>query len=113
MTLIYKILPRADWEAAVAAGRFDGSPVDLKDGYIHFSTAAQAQETAARHFRGQAGLVVAGFAAEALGPALRWEPSRGGQLFPHLYGPLDPALAEAVIEAPLGADGAPDLGALR
>ena len=112
MTLIYKILPRADWDAALAAGRFDGSPVDLQDGYIHFSTAAQAQETAAKHFRGQAGLVVAAFEAEALGAALRWEPSRGGQLFPHLYGPLDPGLATSVTEAPLGADGAPDLGGL-
>jgi uncharacterized protein (DUF952 family) len=112
MSLIYKILPRADWEAAVAAGRFEGSPVDLKDGFIHFSTAAQAQETAAKHFRGQAGLVVAAFEAEALGPDLRWEPSRGGQLFPHLYVPLDPALARGVSEAPLGADGVPDLGAL-
>lgn len=112
MSLIYKILSRADWEAALAVGRFDGSPVDLQDGYIHFSTAAQAQETAARHFRGQGGLVVAAFEAEALGADLRWEPSRGGQLFPHLYGPLDPDLATSVTDAPLGADGAPDLGAL-
>jgi uncharacterized protein (DUF952 family) len=112
MTLIYKILPRADWEAALAAGRFDGSPVDLKDGYIHFSTAAQAQETAARHFRGQAGLVVVAFEAETLGADLRWEPSRGGQLFPHLYGPLHPGLATRVSEAPLGADGVPELGGL-
>jgi uncharacterized protein (DUF952 family) len=113
MTLIYKILPRTDWDAALAAGRFDGSPVDLEDGYIHFSTAAQAQETAAKHFRGQPGLVVAAFEAEALGAALRWEPSRGGQLFPHLYGPLDPGLAKSVTGAPLGADGAPDLGDLK
>jgi uncharacterized protein (DUF952 family) len=112
MSLIYKILPRAAWDAALAAGRFDGSPVDLQDGYIHFSTAAQARETAARHFRDQAGLVVAAFEAEALGPALRWEPSRGGQLFPHLYASLDPALAKGVSEAPLGSDGVPDLGRL-
>jgi len=110
--MVYKILARAAWDDAVAAGRFDGSPVDLADGFIHFSTAAQAQETAARHFRGQQGLVVAAFEADALGEALRWEPSRGGQLFPHLYGPLDPALAKAVTEAPLGADGAPDVGDL-
>jgi uncharacterized protein (DUF952 family) len=112
MSLIYKILPRAAWDEAVACGQFAGSPVDLDDGFIHFSTAAQAQETAARHFRGQAGLVVAAFETSALGPALRWEPSRGGQLFPHLYAPLDPALAVAVTEAPLGADGIPNLGGL-
>jgi uncharacterized protein (DUF952 family) len=112
MSLIYKILPRADWDEAVACGQFGGSPVDIEDGYIHFSTAAQAQETAARHFRGQAGLVVVAVEAEALGSALRWEPSRGGQLFPHLYAPLDPALALGVAAAPLGADGVPDLGAL-
>jgi uncharacterized protein (DUF952 family) len=111
-SLIYKILPRAAWEESVAAGRFDGSPVDLGDGFIHFSTAAQARETAAKHFRGQAGLVVAAFAADELGADLRWEASRGGQLFPHLYGPLDPDLATSVTDAPLGADGVPDLGAL-
>ena len=112
MTLIYKILPGPAWEAALAEGRFEGSPIDLQDGYIHFSTASQAQETAARHFRGRAGLVVAAFEAEALGADLRWEPSRGGQLFPHLYGPLDPALARSVSDAPPGPDGVPDLGAL-
>jgi uncharacterized protein (DUF952 family) len=112
MSLIYKILPRAAWDEALAKGRFEGSPLDLQDGYIHFSTAAQAQETAARHFRGQTGLVVVAIEAASLGPALRWEPSRRGQLFPHLYGPLDPALARGVSEAPLGADGAPDLGLL-
>lgn len=112
MSLIYKILPRAAWDEALARGRFEGSPVDLQDGYIHFSTAAQAQETAAKHFRGQSGLVVVAVEAEALGAALRWEPSRGGQLFPHLYGPLDPAQAKGVIDAPLGADGIPQLGSL-
>jgi uncharacterized protein (DUF952 family) len=112
LTLIYKILPRAAWDEAVAAGRFEGSPVDLTDGYIHFSTGSQAQETASKHFRGQAGLVVVAVEAASLGAALRWEPSRGGALFPHLYGPLDPALAMSVGEAPLGPDGAPDLGAL-
>jgi uncharacterized protein (DUF952 family) len=110
MTLIYKILPRAEWNGALAQGRFDGSPIDLQDGYIHFSTAAQAQETAAKHFRGQADLVVVAVEAEALGAALRWEPSRGGQLFPHLYALLDPSLAKDVSEAPLDADGIPQLG---
>ena len=95
-----------------AAGRFDGSAVDLKDGYIHFSTATQAQETARRHFHGVADLVVLTIEADTLGAALKWEPSRGGDLFPHLYEPLDPALVIAVSKAPLGADGVPDLGDL-
>jgi uncharacterized protein (DUF952 family) len=106
---IYKILPRAEWEAARAAGRFEGSAVDLADGFIHFSTGAQAQETARRHFAGQAGLVVLAVDARGLGVALKWEASRGGDLFPHLYGALDCALVEAVSEAPLGADGVPVL----
>jgi len=112
VSLIYKILSRHAWDGAVAKGRFDGAAIDIQDGYIHFSTAAQAQETAAKHFAGQSDLVVAAFEADDLGAALRWEPSRGGQLFPHLYGALDPALARSVIEAPLGDDGIPRLGAL-
>lgn len=109
---IYKILPRADWAAAKAKGVFEGSPVDLADGFIHFSTAAQAQETARRHFAGQADLVVLALDAEALGEGLKWEPSRGGDLFPHLYGPLDVTKVVAVTEAPLAADGAPQVGDL-
>ena len=112
MSRIYKILPRADWEAAQAAGRYAGSPLDLADGFIHFSTAGQAQETAAKHFAGQAGLVVLEIEADDLQPPVLWEPSRGGALFPHLYGVLDPALVRGVTEAPLDADGAPQLGAL-
>jgi uncharacterized protein (DUF952 family) len=91
---------------------FSGSAVDRQDGYIHFSTAAQAQETAARHFRGQADLVVLAVEADDLGAALRWEPSRGGALFPHLYAGLDVTRVRAVTEAPLDADGVPRLGAL-
>lgn len=106
---IYKILTRAEWRAAQAAGRFDGSAVDREDGFIHFSTAAQAPETARRHFAGQADLVVLELEADDLGEALRWEPSRGGDLFPHLYAPLDPARVLGVSDAPLGADGAPVL----
>lgn len=109
---IYKILPRAEWSAAHEAGRFEGSGIDLADGYIHFSTAAQAQETARRHFAGQADLVVLEVEADDLGEALRWEPSRGGDLFPHLYGPLNAGQVRYVTEAPLGADGTPVLGAL-
>lgn len=112
MSRIYKILSRAEWEAAQAAGRFAGSPIDLQDGYIHFSTAAQAQETAQRHFHGQADLVVLAVEADDLGQALRWEPSRGGALFPHLYAPLQATQVLAVTEAPLGEDGIPRLGDL-
>ena len=109
---IYKILPRADWQAAHEARTYGGSPVDLADGFIHFSTAAQAPETAAKHFAGQSDLVVLEVEADDLGAALRWEPSRGGAMFPHLYGALDPALVRYVTEAPLGPDGAPVVGDL-
>ena len=85
---IYKILDAAEWDEARARGRYDGSEVDRRDGYIHFSTAAQVEETARRHFAGRDGLVLVAVVADALGPALKWEPSRGGDLFPHLYGPL-------------------------
>ena len=112
MGRIYKILPRADWAAAQSAGRFEGSPVDHADGFIHFSTAAQAAETARRHFAGQADLVVLELEADDLGPALRWEPSRGGDLFPHLHGVLDAAQVRAVHEAPLDPYGAPQIGPL-
>ena len=93
LPLIYKIVPESLWRAAERAGRFDGSPVDIADGYIHFSTAPQAEETARRHFHGQVGLLLVAFDGAALGPQLRYEPSRGGQLFPHLHAALDPALA--------------------
>ena len=106
---IYKILAATEWREALAQGVFRGSAVDLADGFIHFSTAAQAAETARRHFRGVEGLVVLAVEADALGPALRFEPSRGGDLFPHLYGELDPALALLLGDAPLGPDGAPRL----
>jgi uncharacterized protein (DUF952 family) len=109
MTLIYKILPRSEWEDARAAGRFQGSAVDLADGYIHFSTAAQAQETAARHFAGKVGLLVLEVDGDALGAALRWEPSRGGDLFPHLYGDLQVDAVLRVLPAPLDGDGTPRL----
>lgn len=112
MPRIYKILPRADWAAALEAGRFEGSAADRADGFIHFSTAAQAGETARRHFAGQAGLVVLEVEADDLGPRLRWEPSRGGDLFPHLYGPLDVARVRSVRDAPLDAAGVPDPGPL-
>jgi uncharacterized protein (DUF952 family) len=110
MGRVYKILKQGEWEAARVAGAFAGSAVDLADGYIHLSTAAQAVETARRHFAGQADLVVLEVEADDLaGADLRWEPSRGGDLFPHLYGPLPAAAVRHVARAPLGPDGAPQL----
>lgn len=105
MTLIYKICPAALWRQAEAEGVFRGSPVDLKDGYIHFSTAEQAKETAAKHFVGQSDLLLIAVDDDALGAVLQWEPSRGGALFPHLYAPLDVKDAVSVVPLPLGADG--------
>lgn len=102
---IYKITSRAAWTAAEAAGRFTGAPVDLADGFIHFSTADQVRETAARHFAGQDGLVLVAVDAAALGAALAWEPSRGGALFPHLYGALAMEAVRWVKPLALGADG--------
>jgi uncharacterized protein (DUF952 family) len=109
---IYKILSRAEWRAAQAAGTFEGSAVDHTDGFIHFSTAAQAAETARKHFAGQADLVVLEIEAADLGAGLVWEPSRGGDLFPHLYGALRADQVRSVHEAPLGADGVPTTGLL-
>ena len=88
MKLIYKIATGDEWRAAQASGRYEGAPVDLADGFIHFSTADQARETAAKHFAGRDGLVLVALDADALGDKLLWEPSRGGQLFPHLYRPF-------------------------
>jgi uncharacterized protein (DUF952 family) len=96
LTRIFKILPRADWERALSLGRFEGSAVDIADGFIHFSAADQLSETARRHFAGQTDLVVLTIEADTLGAALRWEPSRGGALFPHLYAPLDVTCVVAV-----------------
>lgn len=79
---VYKICSASEWAEAEAAGRFVGSPVDLADGYIHFSTAAQMPETLKRHFAGRDGLVLVAVDAASLGSALKWEPSRGGDLFP-------------------------------
>lgn len=108
---IYKILTRAEWTAAQAVGLFEGSEVDREDGFIHFSTAAQAKETARRYFVWLKNLVVLEVEGDDLGAALRWEPSRGGDLFPHLYAPLAVGDVRAVHEAPLDADGVPDMPA--
>jgi uncharacterized protein (DUF952 family) len=106
---IYKILARTAWLEALEKGRFEGAAADLTDGFIHFSTAAQAGETARRYFSHQSDLVVLEVEAESLGPDLKWEPSRGGELFPHLHAELACALVVEVHEAPLGDDGAPRL----
>jgi uncharacterized protein (DUF952 family) len=106
---IYKILPDILWREALAKGRFEGAGIDLADGYIHFSASSQVGETARRYFRDQPGLVVLEVEADDLGPALKWEPSRGGELFPHLYDVLPCARVIAVHAAPIGPDGAPDL----
>lgn len=103
--MIYKILDQQMWEEASRIGTLAGAPVDLADGYIHFSTAEQLAETAAKHFAGRSGLVLVAAAAEDLGPELRWEPSRGGALFPHLHRPLETREALWVAPLPLGADG--------
>jgi uncharacterized protein (DUF952 family) len=103
--MIFKIVPAALWAAAEPVGHFSGSPVDIADGYIHFSTAAQVGETAARHFAGQAGLLLAAVPSAALGEELRWESSRGGDLFPHLYGPLPLSVVAWVASLPVGEDG--------
>lgn len=105
MTLVYKICPRALWREAEAAGRFTGAPVDHADGFIHFSTAAQVAETAARHFAGVDDLLLVTVEAEALGEALRFEPSRDGALFPHLYGDLALSAVRAISDLHLGPDG--------
>ncbi len=88
MDLIYKIAPAALWRQAQDKGRFDGAPIDLEDGFIHFSTAAQAEETATKYFSGHADLLLIAVDAKRLGEGLRFEPARGGALFPHLYTPL-------------------------
>lgn len=105
MALIYKICETELWAQALADGRFPGAPVDRADGYIHFSTAAQVRETAAKHFAGRTGLLLIAVDDATLGPDLRYEPSRGGDLFPHLYGEWRAADVAWVRPLPLGPDG--------
>jgi len=104
-TIIYKICETALWRAAERSGVFHGAPVDARDGFIHFSTAAQVHDTAVRHFAGADDLVLVAVDADALGAALKWETSRGGELFPHLYGALPLAAVLWARPLPLGADG--------
>ncbi|MDU8910374.1 DUF952 domain-containing protein [Aestuariicoccus sp. MJ-SS9] len=103
--LIYKILRADEWAALQTQGETSGAPIDVADGYVHFSTAAQVRETAAKHFADAPDLTLLALDSVALGDALKWEPSRGGQLFPHLYGRL--RLADVLWSKPLpaGPDG--------
>ena len=103
--IIYKIAPRDLWAKAEQAGSFTGAPIDITDGYIHFSTAAQVRETAAKHFAGQQDLLLISVNASMLGVALKFEVSRGGALFPHLYGELPLAVVLKVEPLPLSDDG--------
>jgi uncharacterized protein (DUF952 family) len=110
--IIYKIASEAMWREAEANGRFAGAPIDVADGFIHFSTAEQVKETAARHFASQAGLLLIAVDGASLGDPLKYEVSRGGALFPHLYGPLDLKAVISVQPLPLGTDGTHQFPAL-
>jgi uncharacterized protein (DUF952 family) len=93
MAEIYKIMSDAEWQAALSSGTFEGSAVDLADGFVHLSARHQVLETAARHFAGKHGVFLIAFEEGDFGDALKWEVSRNGDRFPHVYGPLDPARA--------------------
>ena len=112
MNLIFKIVGADEWRTAETAGVFEGAAVDRADGYIHFSTALQAAETAAKWFAGRDDLVLIAVDGDALGLALRWEPSRGGALFPHLYAPLPLSTVRWTRALPIGAGGRHDFGDL-
>ena len=105
MSKIYKICTSQDWVETELSGVFPGAPVDIADGFIHFSSSNQVVETAARHFAGQEGLVLLTIPTEGLGPELRWEISRGGELFPHLYGELRREQVAQIDALPLGPAG--------
>lgn len=102
---IYKILRASEWAALRETGETPGAPIDVADGFVHFSTAEQTRETAAKHFAGEEGLFLAALDPDRMGEALKWEPSRGGALFPHLYGPLKLADVTWCQPLPLDADG--------
>ena len=111
MNLVFKIVPASLWREAEASGVFVGAPIDLADGFIHFSTATQAQETADKHFKGQSDLLLVAVDSDAFGAAMKWEVSRGGALFPHLYAPLKTSAALSVAAIP-DHGGKPDLSGL-
>ena len=102
---VYKVCAAPLWREAERTGSFRGAAIDLQDGYIHLSTATQVAETLAKHFAGQTGLLLIEVDTARLGEALKWEPSRGGALFPHLYGVLDPAAVTRVVPLSLDAQG--------
>jgi uncharacterized protein (DUF952 family) len=105
VSTIYKICSEELWAEAQRAGLFRGAPLDARDGFIHFSTAAQVAETAAKHFAGAAGQMLVAVDAAKLGEGLKWERSRGDDLFPHLYGPLSLDAVRWAVPLPLGPDG--------
>ncbi|MER9072330.1 DUF952 domain-containing protein [Mesorhizobium sp. M0904] len=111
--IIYKIVPEALWREAEREGRFTGAPIDVADGFIHFSTAGQVRETAAKHFAGQGGLLLVAVDSAHLGDALKYEVSRGGALFPHLYDALSLDAVVSVQALPLGAHGRHEFPALE
>lgn len=106
-TVAYKLVDAAEWRAARAAGAYEGSAVDRADGYIHMSTAVQLVETGRRHYAGREGLLLLEVALDGLGAALRWEPSRVGELFPHLYAPLPLEAARGERELAVDSEGRP------
>ena len=108
-TTIYKITPASAWREAERQGVYRGSIDDLRDGYIHFSTASQVAGTARKHYAGQTGLFLVAVDAAALGDALRWEPSRNDELFPHLYGELDLGAVTAILDLRARSDGTHDI----
>ena len=109
MRTIYKISPASAWREAERQGVYKGSADDLRDGYIHFSTASQVAETARKHYFGQTGLFLIAVDADALGESLRWEPSRNDELFPHLYGELDLGAVTAIFDMRARSDGYHDI----
>src|ERR1700722_10755026 len=111
--IVYKIVATEEWAKAQAAGVFTGAAIDRADGFIHFSSAEQAPETAAKWFAGRGDLTLAAIDADALGDDLRWEPSRGGALFPHLHAPLPMSAVVWSRLLPLGADGRHIFGSLQ
>ncbi|MGA2058346.1 MAG: DUF952 domain-containing protein [Bradyrhizobium sp.] len=109
MNKIYKICPASAWREAERQGVFRGSAVDVRDGFIHFSTASQVEETARKHFAGQTGLFLIAIDVDALGNALRWERSRNDELFPHLYGELDLGAVRGIYTMRMRSDGSHDI----
>jgi uncharacterized protein (DUF952 family) len=107
--IIYKICPASAWREAERQGVYQGSADDIRDGFIHFSTASQVAESARKHFFGQTGLFLIAVDADLLGEALRWEPSRNDELFPHLYGQLDLGAVTAVLDLRARSDGTHDI----